>query len=122
MSIRCVLENGRLLIRESSTDSYKPEEIVWYWPTRFGRRDLQCGPNFELIDAGEVQVWKSGYTYSVKFPGCSAWCETGIHAKTKAVRVEVIPLECPRVRKGLDVRYRNGRWEKYLKTKGWVAA
>lgn len=28
----------------------------------------------------------------------------------------------PGVRKGVDVRYHNGRWEKYLKRDGWVAA
>jgi hypothetical protein len=31
------------------------------------------------------------------------------------------PIPCPKVRKGTETRYRNGQWEKLLKT-GWVAA
>lgn len=43
------------------------------------------------------------------------------HGKdTKPVLYETFPLQRPRVR--CEVRYRNGRWEKLLKSKGWVTA
>jgi hypothetical protein len=32
------------------------------------------------------------------------------------------PLPCPRVRAGIETRYRDGRWEKWTKRGGWVAA
>jgi hypothetical protein len=32
------------------------------------------------------------------------------------------PLPCPRVRAGVETRYRSGRWEKWTKRAGWVAA
>jgi hypothetical protein len=32
------------------------------------------------------------------------------------------PYPCPKVKKGVEVRYRSGLWEKYLRTRGWVAA
>lgn len=41
-------------------------------------------------------------------------------AKTAAQTVT--PLSCPKVRKGIETRYRSGVWEKYLKQSGWVRA
>lgn len=32
------------------------------------------------------------------------------------------PVPCPRVRAGVETRYRHGRWEKLTKRAGWVAA
>ena len=32
------------------------------------------------------------------------------------------PIPQPKVRKGIEARYRNGRWEKYTKAHGWTAA
>lgn len=32
------------------------------------------------------------------------------------------PIPCPKVRKGIDTRYYCGRWEKYSKREGWIAA
>jgi hypothetical protein len=42
--------------------------------------------------------------------------------KTVAIASMVTPIPCPKVRAGIQTRYRNGRWEKYLKSAGWVAA
>lgn len=32
------------------------------------------------------------------------------------------PIPCPKVRAGIETRYRDGRWEKYPKSSGWVPA
>ena len=32
------------------------------------------------------------------------------------------PIPAPKVRAGVEVRYRDGRWQKYLKSQGWVTA
>lgn len=32
------------------------------------------------------------------------------------------PVACPKVRKGVETRYHFGRWEKFLKADGWIAA
>lgn len=44
--------------------------------------------------------------------------------QTKAIRVIERPIPCPKVRKGVETRWDRyrGRWEKYLKASGWVAA
>lgn len=120
--LTCVLENGRILIRETMAKQDEPEYIVWYWPTRFGRHDLERWDGSEPYKAEDVQVWNHGTSYNIKFPGLSVWTDSGILGNTKAVRVETAPIPRPKVRKGIEVRFTRGRWEKYLKTKGWVAA
>ena len=42
--------------------------------------------------------------------------------KTQAIKQEQVPVPPPKVRAGIETRYRRGQWEKYLKSKGWVAA
>jgi hypothetical protein len=40
--------------------------------------------------------------------------------QTPSIIIEETPVPRPKVR--VDTRWQSGRWEKYLKTKGWVAA
>ena len=40
---------------------------------------------------------------------------------THAILTEETEVPCPKVRAGIETRWRDGRWQKYLKTKGWVA-
>jgi len=39
---------------------------------------------------------------------------------TKAISVEV--TDAPRPKAKTEIRWHNGAWQKYLKTRGWVAA
>lgn len=41
---------------------------------------------------------------------------------TPAIITEESEVECPKVRAGIETRWKDGCWQKYLKTKGWVAA
>ena len=41
---------------------------------------------------------------------------------TKPIRWEQVPIPCPKVRKGIEVRYIRGAWRKCLKSQGWVYA
>lgn len=41
--------------------------------------------------------------------------------RTKPIHFDRVPVPVPKVRPGIELRWRDG-WEKYLKTKGWVAA
>jgi hypothetical protein len=45
-----------------------------------------------------------------------------VEADCEAFEQVITPLPCPKVRKGIDTRYRQGAWEKYLKSEGWVKA
>ena len=125
MSLSAVLEKGRILVREETVMQYEPTIMVHYWPTRFCRRDLDQSCLGEPDrKAGEIEVFKGsgcGHGYSLKFPGCGFWSESPLQGDSKAVRVETMPFPCPKVRKGIETRYRHGTWQKLLKTKGWVA-
>lgn len=40
--------------------------------------------------------------------------------QAEAAFVKEIPIPPPKVRAGVEVRWNEGRWQKYLKAKGWV--
>jgi hypothetical protein len=42
--------------------------------------------------------------------------------KTKPIAFETSPIPPPKVRKNIEIRYMDGHWQKYLKSKGWVFA
>lgn len=55
----------------------------------------------------------------------SVYCGNGsyldiVAAETAEQTVDDLP--CPKVRKGIETRYRYGKWEKYSKREGWVTA
>lgn len=101
----------------------EPVLLVRYWPTRFGRYDLQNIDGRPDEDAAKIKVEKfnHGFGYSLKFPGCGVWTEQRYTNECRPVRCEELPFPCPKVRVGIPTRYRDGRWEKCLKT-GWQPA
>lgn len=42
--------------------------------------------------------------------------------QTQAISVETTDAAPPKVRKGIEIRWQDGRWQKYSKKDGWVAA
>jgi len=42
--------------------------------------------------------------------------------RTKPIAFDRVPVPCPKVRKGIETRWHNGQWEKYLKSQGWISA
>lgn len=122
--LSCVLENGRLFVRETEPSwSDPPRLFVRYWATRFTKRDLMSWDESTMKDAAEIKVLKHnhGMGYSLKFPGCGFWSEVQCAPTERPVRVDELPYPCPKVRAGIPTRYRNGYWEKCLRT-GWQPA
>jgi hypothetical protein len=114
--------DGFAVVRSPMIYSDKPEEIVNYYPTNIRSKDLE-------------------YNYGKTLPADLSYSGTGVYAivdgsyypsplrialpqlgQTKCIKQEVIPIPCPKVRKGIETRWRNSRWEKYLKSEGWVTA
>lgn len=123
MTLSAVLENGKILVRETTTMHDEPTNMVHFWPTRFTHWDLDN--HTEPLKVEDIKVERSGYCgYSLKFPGCGFWSDDTRYIAMKAVRVETEPLPCPKVRKGIETRYHYGQWQKYLKSskRGWVTA
>lgn len=115
--------DGWATVRSPHTCSDRPEEIVNYWPT--GMRSKELIEHYGIPVPAELEYSTMG-RYAVKtgrpmygLPRYIALTEGG---NTKSIKVEVNPIPCPKVRKGIETRWRFGHWEKYLKAEGWVAA
>ena len=109
-------KDNLLCIRHEDVGYDIPETIVLWWPIgRLPRADYDHLLGQEAIDNRDgifrVQIGSCG---SQRF-----MLENG--GQTQAIAVERTPLPCPKVRKGIETRYRSGRWEKQLKT-GWTSA
>jgi hypothetical protein len=94
----------------------EPAMITVSWRVIGGTRKESYGPAPELAPGLTVQceIGAKWYAYD---RGNYLILDTE-HEGTVAER----PLPCPKVRAGVETRYHDGRWEKYLKARGWVAA
>jgi hypothetical protein len=99
----------------------KPECNRMVWPLINCRRTGYSW--FEITDAvgkpaesrdGQVRAYMGGGNY---FEGTLPQ-----GGSTQAVVNETTEVLRPKVRRGIETRWHNGRWEKYLKAQGWVAA
>jgi hypothetical protein len=120
-----VKRDHKLFIRYETCRYSEPIKDVLYWPV--SHASAFVGETFPLParDAGngsytvrrnpDLDKSDCGYDahFTVYFPNGGA---------TKAEFVETSEIPCPKVRKGIETRYHNGRWEKYTKQGGWIAA
>lgn len=112
------LFEGRLCVVETDTDYNEPFYVKWYWPTCRGATDFR---EYDLSQATIHKWGAGGYGYTVKIPGLGFPLDLRLPdgGQTKALKVERIPYPKPKTR--VETRWRNGKWEKYLKTRGWIA-
>lgn len=114
--------NGEICIVDEWTMDEKPTRVIAYWPTgirafnfyRNWGEDLKGAPArytgrngiYELMPPGrnekpiQIQLVRGGQTY--------------------AIHTDNVPYPCPKVKKGMQTRYFQGDWWKYLKSKGWT--
>jgi hypothetical protein len=119
--LSAVMEHGRIYVKDAEPAWDKPEWIVRYYPTRFGRQDLSSWSTDRPDDRVEdirVEKRRYGYGYYLRFPGCGFDSEVELRGDSRAERVETEPYPCPKLRAGIETRYRDGRWQKLLKS-GW---
>lgn len=118
---------GWLCVRYEQAWSDKPEMTVNYWPIEHGRlRDYREA--FSELDSdtplyGDAIYGSGGYSFARGYGSYSPVLRLIDGGSTKPVKTEVLPIPCPKVRKGIETRFSyRGYWEKYLKSQGWVAA
>ena len=114
-------ERSKFGFEYHDTLGHKPVAIrqVWEIDTVTMKRFSHCMEVEAIgrdatIDYGFVSCYLGNGNY---FQGTMAQ-----GGSTPAIITEQTPVPCPKVRAGIETRWRNGRWEKYLKTKGWVSA
>lgn len=121
-----VVRDGKVYVRAEYTGYTDPEIQVCYYPTACEPRTLRqngiesgepCEPDGRDNSAGQYNL-----TNHRLMNGRYLMIALVDAGRTKAEIVERIPVACPKVRAGVEVQWRNGRWEKLLKSKGWVPA
>lgn len=96
----------------------EPVLLASYWPVvAYSRAD-----HAELI--GSACYRENGPCYSCKVPGCGFVRRLPLArgGNTTPIACDYEPIPAPKTKAGTETRYRCGRWEKYTKTRGWVAA
>jgi hypothetical protein len=114
---------GWAMVRSPMVYSDKPEEIVNYYPTDI--RTKQMTDDFGIPVPAELEYSSMGkYAVLTGRPmyGTPRYIALPQLGQTQCTKQEVIPIPAPKVRKGIEVRWYNGKWQKYLKSSGWVAA
>ena len=111
--------NGHLCIRYQDTRSDIPEITVLYWPI-LRTIEAEYAEHY-----GKTAHDENDGIYSVQAGSgpFSGWIRFRLTegGQTKPIAQDAVPIPKPKVRKGIEVRYRYGRWEKLLKT-GWTTA
>jgi hypothetical protein len=112
--------DGWLCVHDTDDDFSTPTRTHTWWPVRQVPRS-----DAEPIIGREAFEGRPG-SYSARTAPYPAgyWVELPLLAggQTRPLATATEPIPQPRVRKGIETRYRTGRWEKYLKASGWVTA
>lgn len=97
-----------------SADWNKPQLIRNYFLIQHGsRRDLEAYDGRTAIaDGSRVEL--------VPLRPFGLREVLVMDAAAKAVKTELIEIPAPKVRKGIETRWKNGRWQKCLRSAGWV--
>ena len=117
-------EVGNMCVRYEDQSHDEPKRMILYWPVCFGLRKHLIEDWPEMDDPTiELREGRPGeYYFSRGAFGFSPTIRLKNGGQTTPVKTEIMPIFCPKVRKGIETRYHRGTWEKYLKTEGWVPA
>jgi hypothetical protein len=116
---------GHVCVRYSYTVSHKPEKVTLFWPVTpvISVRDaceffpeLANGAAQELYDHGQ------GHYSFMRSSGQRVPIQLTNGGQTQSIDTKIETVRAPRVRAGIETRWYNGAWQKYLKSQGWVFA
>jgi hypothetical protein len=114
-------QDGWLCIRETDHDNNQPILYIWYWPiekTPLSWAKQVLGDDF----IGRQVIRFYGHTWSdAERPATGRQFPLPQGGQTKALRVDKVDVPRPKVKAGTELRWYNGHWQKYLKSKGWVS-
>ena len=115
---KIVKHNNTWCIQDGFPAYDKPEMIIHHWPIGI------CDRRIELSSYENHEVVKGNcsYVYTLRIaPYEHVRIYLKEQGKTKSIDTVIKPIPCPKVRKGIETRYKYGKWEKELKS-GWVTA
>jgi hypothetical protein len=112
--------NGALFVLYETTLDSEPKIFYRWW--RVQRTTADHYGYARPSDGDSVRYAGSGHWHATEKAtgrGCGS-VYTG-DGSTQAEHVEEVSAPAPKVRRGVEVRWASGRWEKLLK-RGWVPA
>lgn len=112
---KLVLIGKTYYFAHSSNNLLTPERVTNYWQV------MHAIPGEDNYDGAEASIEQRPYGSVVVYRLGERLWSADVAVRSECDRTEVEPIPCPKVRKGIETRYRQGRWEKCLKT-GWTAA
>lgn len=120
-------EHHKLAVMCEESDWSEPVLRRWYWEIWSGGKSAaECyalGHGLQRRRTGESNG-QYVYSYDPSLPpGASRtvfMLKDG--GRTQAYRIDSEPIPAPKVRKGIETRWKDGHWQKYLKAEGWVRA
>ena len=118
--------DGVLCVQMRSTDYHNPIEKFINFPTELKTSEFMR--NFSISSLNELVISRQEsygiYEFYVKKelygPKWKVQLKDG--EKTTSIETLECPIPCPKVRGGVMTRYSGGKWQKYLKAKGWCDA
>ena len=121
---RLAWHHGWLCILAESPMDAEPFLMRLWYPIREcteGRAEYEFGPQGWDTLGKEMRSTGYGHYVCADGQGRQTYILTEAGA-TLPIAVEQVPIPCPKVRKGIEVRYTRGAWRKCLKSQGWVYA
>lgn len=106
-----------LCVVESTQELDKPIMTVQWWPLFRDAREV-----WEHEIGGEMFSSSFMGEYTMRVCGFNRTFRLAHGGETRTILFEKTPIPCPKVRAGVETRYHNGRWQKYLKSSGWTSA
>lgn len=120
---KLVDRNGKLyVLYQSAHDSEPKITYMWWLVDKTVGNPYHC----DRPEPGDIATYQSdGRTWQTRRPDTHASSGSVIcqgDGNTKAEFVETVSAPDPKVRANIETRWYHGRWEKYSKVKGWIAA
>ena len=118
MPIKLERINGEIYFVSEWNEYHCPNRHILKWKAEgpgFRVPDEQLGQWFHTRGCGGIDL--------VSVP-CGPFGSIDLYiSKTAYAEIsERVPIPPPKVRKGIEVRYHNSRWEKCTKREGWIPA
>jgi len=123
--------NRRLCVRAEVPLSAEPKLSVLWWP--IGNQYAAEWTEYIGLPLVDYGGYSESYTLALEGErGSSGVKHFSWHRQvsfvlcdgrsTKPIKSEIRSIPCPKVCKGIETRWHDGQWEKYLRTRGWVVA
>lgn len=121
MQGKLVAREGKLCVLYETTLYSAPEMTrLWWLVENIHSNVYHC----TRPDVGDLAEYRGDGAWSTRRPdthASSGSVSTG-DGRREAIHKETHAVPPPKVRAGIETRWHEGRWQKYLKSKGWIDA